>query len=226
MPPFFFLLLTRTLTSQLGRAGQPAMAPAQPCPPLWEMSHSRLFVATGLRHAIVYFGVTHHPVHSPGTYEYKQQCVASVSVRLRQGQTRRRKSPVDPNLSLCMSCSCGLILLLFFSCCGDPCFGTALTARSTPPWCGAFRNKRPRDDDGDDGDGCGCWLVLAGTEEIGSGRPMPHSAPPFLPLGSYSSAEREKMPARRCKSKTTKRSSLRRSRLTLVHPCPTLIARI
>jgi hypothetical protein len=30
---FFFLLLTRTLTSQLRRTGQPATAPAQPCPP-------------------------------------------------------------------------------------------------------------------------------------------------------------------------------------------------
>lgn len=28
-----------------------------------------------------------------------------------------------------------------FFCCGDPCFGTAVTERSTPPWGGAFRNK-------------------------------------------------------------------------------------
>lgn len=66
VPPFFFfLLLTRTLTSQPGRTDQPAMAPAQPCPPFWEMSHSRLFVATGLRHAIVYFGVMQHPAPTP-----------------------------------------------------------------------------------------------------------------------------------------------------------------
>lgn len=61
----FFLLLTRTLTSQPGRTGQPATAPSQPCPPFWEMSHSRLFVATGLRHAIVYFRVMQHPAPTP-----------------------------------------------------------------------------------------------------------------------------------------------------------------
>lgn len=74
---------------------------------------------------------------------------------------------------------------LFLSCSGEPCFGTAFTARSTPLGCGAFRNKD-----------LGTMMMMVvmmmmnlllvlRTEEIGSGGPCPTGLlPPYLPLGT------------------------------------------
>lgn len=69
-------------------------------------------------------------------------------------------------------------------------------------------------------------LLVLGTEEIGPGGPSPTGPlPPYLPLGTVVRRGQKRL-RDKCNSTTTKRSSLRRPRLTLVHPCPTLIARI